>query len=46
MLESLFNKVARVLSSHDLSEVFKNTYFPIIRQNQTTLPCKQISKAT
>ena len=48
MLESLFNKVAHVFSS-DLCEIFKNTYFLITPQNQTTLQIKlrkQISKVT
>ena len=34
-LESLFNEVAHLLS-YDLCEIFKNTYFPITSQNQTT----------
>ena len=36
MLESLFNKVAYILS-YDLYENFKNTHLPITPQNQTTL---------
>ena len=45
MLESVFSKVAHVLS-YDLCEIFKNTYFLITPQNQTTLLRKQISKVT
>ena len=40
---SLFNKVSHVLS-YDLCGIFKNTYFLITLQNQTTLLRKQISK--
>ena len=54
MLESLFNKVAECTPKETLSqglfydfcEILKNTYFLIIRQNQTTLQRKQISKVT
>ena len=45
MLESLLNKVAHVLS-YDLCGIFKNTYFLITSQNQTTLLRNQISKVT
>ena len=45
MLESIFNKVAHMLS-YDLCEIFKNTYFPMTPQNETTLLSKQISKVT
>ena len=45
MLEALFNKVPHVLS-YDLCGTFKNIYFLITPQNQTTLLCKQISKVT
>ena len=45
MLESLLNKVAHVLS-YDLCGIFKNTYFLITPQNQTTLLRNQISKVT
>ena len=45
MLESLFNKVAHMLS-HYLCGIFKNTYFPITPQNQTALLGKQSSKVT
>ena len=41
----IFNKVAHVLS-YDLCGIFKNTYFLITPQNQTTLLRKQISKLT
>ena len=43
MFESLFNKVTYVLS-YDLCGIFKNTYFLITPQNQTTR--KQIRKVT
>ena len=46
MLESLFDKVAHRLSCYDLCGIFKNTYFLITPQNQTTLLRKQISKVT
>ena len=45
MLESVFNKVAHVLS-YDLCEIFKNTYFLPSPQNQTMFLRKQISKVT
>ena len=45
MLESLFNKVAHVLS-YDLSEIFKITFFPIIPRNQATVLYKHFSKVT
>ena len=45
MLESLFDKVAHVLS-YDLCEISKSIYFLITPQNQTTLLSKQISKVT
>ena len=45
MLESLFNKVAHMLS-HYLCGIFKNTYFLITPQNQTALLGKQSSKVT
>ena len=44
MLEPRFNKVAHVLS-YDLCEIFKNIYFLIKLQNQTTILHKQISKS-
>ena len=44
MLESLFNKVAHVLS-YDFCGIFKNACFLIIPRNQTTLLRKQISKS-
>ena len=45
MLESLFNKVAHVLS-YDLYGIFKSTYFLITPQNQMTLLRKKFSKVT
>ena len=45
MLESLFNKVAHLLS-WDLCGIFKSAYFLITPLNQTTLLRKQISKVT
>ena len=38
-------KVAHMLS-YDLCKIFKNTYFSIAPQNQTTLLSKQNSKVT
>ena len=45
MLEALFNKVAHMLS-YDLREIFKNSYFPITSQNQTTLLSELTRKVT
>ena len=43
MLESLLNKVAHVVS-YNLCGVFKNKYFLITPQSQTTLQHKQIAR--